>query len=114
MPSHAVSLKTVIAAAFIATVATAPVRAATLDDELRVSVHTLIMGMKEGPVAQLGEPEREELAACIHEVMSDMPEEKKQYIVDASDDAELRARFDEVGLENKAALKQQISRECAP
>ena len=88
--------------------------AASIDTELRSAVQRLIMNMKEGPVSKLSEAERKELAGCIYDVMSVIPEEKKEYIVQAKGHDELRARFDEIGLENQAALKQKISKDCAP
>lgn len=88
--------------------------AASIDSELRSAVQRLIMNMKEGPVSKLSAAERKELAGCIYGVMSGIPREKKEYIVQAKGQAELRARFDKVGLEDRAALKQKISRDCAP
>jgi hypothetical protein len=88
--------------------------AASIDTELRSAVQRLIMNIKEGPVSKLSEAERKELAGCIYNVMSGIPEEKKEYIIQAKGHDELRARFDKVGLEDQAALKQQISRDCAP
>lgn len=88
--------------------------AASLDSQLRSAVQRLIMGLNEGPVSKLSNAERKELAGCIYGVMSGIPRAKKEYIVQAKGPADLRARFDKVGLEDRAALKQQITRECAP
>lgn len=99
----------------IGSVSTAEIAsAASIDSELRSAVQRLIMNMKEGPVSKLSAAERKDLAGCIYDVMSGIPREKKEYIVQAKGQAELRARFDEVGLEDRAALKQKISRDCAP
>jgi hypothetical protein len=73
----------------------------------------MLMGMKTGPVSQMSEPEKKELVACVQKVFGKLPDVKKKYIVEASGEAELRERFDEIGLENDSALKQEVRDECA-
>jgi hypothetical protein len=45
--------------------------------------------------------------------MDGAPSARKQYVLAASNQSEMRQRFDEVALDNRAKLKQRISRECA-
>ncbi len=40
-------------------------------------------------------------------MMSAAPLKRKQYVLAASNQSEMRQRFDEVALDNRAALKQQ-------
>ena len=110
------ALAGVVGAFLVLASVAAPERAnaASLDAQLRSAVQRMIMNLNEGPVAQLSDAERKELAGCIYGVMKGIPRAKKEYIVQAKGAADLRARFDKVGLEDRAALKQQISRSCAP
>lgn len=88
--------------------------AASLDQQFRAAVKRLLMNLEDGPVAEMTAAEKKDLVACVNEVFSGIPPQKKQYILDAgSDFAELRARFDRVGSENRAELKQEVTRNCA-
>ena len=62
---------------------------------------------------QVSASEFKEFVKCAQRVMSAAPTKRKQYVLAASNTGELRQRFDEVALDNRAALKQQITRECA-
>jgi hypothetical protein len=87
--------------------------AAAIDGKFNAALERLLMNLKDGPVSQMTNQEKKELVTCVKGIFSKIPEEKKQYIATAANQAELRARFDEVGLENRAALKQQVRDECA-
>lgn len=104
-----VSALLLIAAAF----APAGAAAASLDSDFDAAIERLLMNMKEGAVSQMSTEEKRELVTCVQGVFASVPDEKKQYIASAKDHAELRARFDEVGLENDGRLKQQVRDECA-
>jgi hypothetical protein len=54
-----------------------------------------------------------EFVQCAQGVMASAPLKRKQYVLAASNQGEMRQRFDEVALDNRAALKQRITRECA-
>jgi hypothetical protein len=97
----------------LATVAIGGANAASIDGKFNAALNRMLMGMKDGPVSQMSAPEKKELVACVQKVFGKIPDDKKRYIVDASGEAEVRARFDEVGLENRAALKQEVRDECA-
>jgi hypothetical protein len=45
--------------------------------------------------------------------MNDAPLARKQYVLAAPNQGEMRQRFDEVALDNRAKLKQRITAECA-
>ena len=88
--------------------------AASLDQRFRAAVQRLLMNMPDGPVAEMTAAEKRELVACVNQVFAGIPAQKKQYIVEAGNNfAELRSRFDEVGQENRAELKQQVTKNCA-
>lgn len=97
----------------LASVAVSGAQAASVDGKFRAAVSRMLMNMEDGPVSQMSEPEKKELVACVQNVFGQITEEKKQYIATASSQSELRQRFDEVGLENRAALKQQVRDDCA-
>jgi hypothetical protein len=91
----------------------APVAHAQGHTKFNAAVERMLMNMKTGAVSQMSEAEKKDLVACVQKVFSGIPDEKKQYIASAKDQSELEERFDEVGLENQAALKQQVRDECS-
>ena len=99
---------------FASATAPQPALAASLDAQFRAAVQRLLLNLKDGPVAEMTMAERKDLAACVNEVFAGIPPQKKQYIVEAGSNlAELRARFDKVGNEDRAKLKQEVTRNCA-
>jgi hypothetical protein len=62
---------------------------------------------------ELSAAEFREFVSCAQNVMASAPVARKQYVLAAGNQSEMRARFDEVALDNRAALKQQITRDCA-
>jgi hypothetical protein len=88
--------------------------AASLDSKFRAAIQRLLLNLKDGPVAQMTTAEKKDLIACVNQIFSGIPPQKKQFILDAgSDFGELRARFDKVGSEDRAKLKQEVTRNCA-
>src|SRR5262245_39249871 len=61
----------------------------------------------------LSASEYRDFVSCAQRVMSAAPQKRKEYVLAASGASEMRQRFDEVALDNRAALKQRITRECA-
>lgn len=51
--------------------------------------------------------------SCAQRVMNDAPRTRKQYVLAAGSLSAQRQRFDEVALDNRAELKQRITRECS-
>ena len=86
--------------------------AASVDKQFNAAIARLLNGMKDGPVSKMSKTERKELIVCVTGVFGKLPDTKKKYIADAPSFDELRARFDKVGLENQARLKQQVRDEC--
>lgn len=87
--------------------------AATVDKQFNTAISRMLMGMKEGAVSVMAPDEKEALVACVQKVFAGIPDEKKKFIVSGGPAGELRARFDKVGLENQARLKQKVRDDCA-
>jgi hypothetical protein len=51
--------------------------------------------------------------SCAQGVMDAAPLARKRYVLAATNMRSQRQRFDEVALDNRAALKQKIARDCA-
>ena len=64
-------------------------------------------------LSELSAAEYREFVSCAQGVMAGAPLARKQYVLAAGNQSEMRQRFDEVALDNRAALKQQITRDCA-
>lgn len=63
-------------------------------------------------LADMSNSEFRAFVRCAQKVMSDAPPARKQYVLKARNLNEQRKRFDEVALDNRAELKQRITREC--
>jgi len=61
----------------------------------------------------LSSSEFSEFVTCAQRIMAAAPLGRKQYVLDAPNQSEMRQRFDQVALDNRAELKQRISKECA-
>jgi hypothetical protein len=62
---------------------------------------------------ELSNSEFNTFVSCAQRVMNDAPMARKRYVLAAGSLSAQRQRFDEVALDNRAALKQRITRECA-
>ncbi len=61
----------------------------------------------------LSTSEFHDFVSCAQGVMDDAPLARKQYVLAARTPDQMRQRFDEVALDNRAELKQRITRECS-
>jgi len=64
-------------------------------------------------LSALSASEFKAFVSCAQNVMASAPLPRKQYVLAAANQGEMRQRFDEVALDNRAALKQQITKDCA-
>jgi hypothetical protein len=104
------------AAAFLFLGAATPqIAVASVDSQFSAAVAKVLSGVRneEEFLKSLSTSEFREFVKCAQRVMSAAPTKRKQYVLAASNTSELRQRFDEVALDNRAELKQQITRECA-
>lgn len=113
MPIQKSMVRVTAIAAVLASISAPGAQAASLASKFNAAIERMLMNTKEGAVSEMTEQEKKELIVCVQGVFSKISDEKKEYIVAATSDSELRQRFDKVGLENKAALKQQVRDECA-
>jgi hypothetical protein len=104
------------AAAFLFLGAATPqIAVASVDSQFSAAVARVLNSVRgeQEFLKELSASEFKDFVACAQRVMSAAPTKRKQYVLAASNTSELRQRFDEVALDNRAALKQQITRECA-
>jgi hypothetical protein len=87
--------------------------AASVDQAFSNAVARVLAGVKNDFLDGLTAAEKREFVACAQRIMKSAPLARKQYVLAAKNTAEMRQRFDEVALDNRAKLKQQISSECA-
>jgi len=105
----------VTAAVLLLGAAMPQVAIASVDSAFSAAVARILSGVRneEDFLKSLSASEFKEFVACAQRVMSAAPTKRKQYVLAASNISEMRQRFDEVALDNRAALKQQITRDCA-
>jgi hypothetical protein len=105
------------AAAFVILSAASPeaARSASVDSAFSAAVARILDSVKgqQDFLKDLSSAEFREFVSCAQRVMSAAPLKRKQYVLGADNQSEMRQRFDEVALDNRAALKQRITRECA-
>ncbi len=104
-----------VACAMLAAAASvpAPASAASVDQAFAAAVAKIIAGVRNDFLDSLSAADKREFVACAQRIMSAAPLARKEYVLAAPNTGEMRKRFDEVALDNRAKLKQQISSECA-
>ena len=110
------SHKSLVACALFALTVIGPAsaaRAASVDQAFASAVAKVLAGVHNDFLDGLSASERKAFVACAQNVMSAAPRPRKQYVLAASSAAEMRERFDEVALDNRAELKKRVSSECA-
>jgi hypothetical protein len=99
----------------LAIVGATAVQAQSVDRQFSNAVARILDSVKgeQEFLQELSASDYKQFVACAQKVMAAAPAARKQYVLAASDQGEMRQRFDEVALDNRAALKQQITRDCA-
>jgi hypothetical protein len=108
--------KVIAGAAALAIATTMPQFAsASVDGDFRAAVARVLESVRGSTeyLRALSNSEFREFVSCTQRVMDAAPLRRKQYVLAASNLSSQRQRFDEVSLDNRAKLKQQITRECA-
>jgi hypothetical protein len=92
-----------------------PAQAQNIDRQFSNAVARILDSVKSEQefLRELSGADYKEFVSCAQRVMAAAPLARKQYVLSASNQSEMRQRFDEVALDNRAALKQQITRDCA-
>jgi hypothetical protein len=108
------SRKALFAAIGALSLLSADLAAASVDSQFRSAVARVLNSVKDEVefLRELSSSEFRDFVSCAQNIMDSAPLARKQYVLAASDRSEQRQRFDEVALDNRAKLKQQIAREC--
>lgn len=97
-------------AAFVSAGLHAPSAAAA---DFQSVVAQVLQGQQTGPVSKLPADRKLELIACVNQVLTDLPNGKKRFVVEAASFDEMQDRFGDVVMENRAEWKQKIARSCS-
>jgi hypothetical protein len=102
------------AVALIVIGSTAPQATASVNSRFSAAVAKVLNSIRSSQeaLASMSNAEFRQFVSCAQNVMNDAPPARKQYVLDAPSLSEQRQRFDEVALDNRAELKQRITREC--
>jgi hypothetical protein len=76
-------------------------------------VEKVLMNQTDGPVSKLPADKKRELISCVNQVLAELPNGKKKYVVAATSYEDMEHRFGSVVMENRAEWKQRIARGCA-
>jgi hypothetical protein len=76
-------------------------------------VEKVLMNQTNGPVSKLTPDKKRELISCVNQVLADLPNGRKKFIVQAVSYEDMEHRFGTVVMENRAEWKQRIARGCA-
>jgi len=90
----------------------APAKAASVDRAFAAAVAKVLAGVHNDYLDSLTPAQMRAFVACAQKVMNQAPTARKRYVLAASNTSEMRRRFDEVSLENRAQLKKQVSSDC--
>lgn len=109
------SKKSVFAAAAALTIvaASAGFSPASAGPTFPAAVEQILMNQNDGPVSKLPADKKRELIVCVNEVLAELPNGKKKFVISAASYDELEQRFGSVVMENRAEWKQRIARGCA-
>ena len=104
-----------IAAAFGAALSIIPGTAAfaTAAADFPAAVEEILLQQQDGRLARLDAERKHELIMCINDVLAQLPNGKKRFVIEASDLGEREDRFGSVVMENRAEWKQKIAGACA-
>jgi hypothetical protein len=86
---------------------------ASVDRAFAAAVAKVLAGVHNDFLDKMSASEKRAFVACAQKVMNAAPLARKQYVLAAPNAGEMRKRFDEVALDNRAVLKKQISSDCA-
>lgn len=87
---------------------------ASTNSQFRAAISKMLYSIRpqQQALADMSNREFRAFVRCAQNVMDSAPAARKRYVLAARNTRERRRRFDEVALDNRAALKQRITREC--
>lgn len=97
----------------LAAVVTGAVSPATAGNSFPAAVEQILRHQQTGPVSRLPASKKSQLIVCVNQVLADLPNGKKRFVIQAANFDELEDRFGKVVMENQAEWKQKIARGCA-
>lgn len=109
------SLVSALALLVMGSTAAQAASSAAVNREFRSAVARVLESVRKEQdfLRQMSSNEFRDFVSCAQRVMDGAPLTRKQYVLAAKGMSAQRQRFDEVALDNRAKLKQQITRECA-
>jgi hypothetical protein len=112
------TIKALALAAGLAVVSTWAAHAASssqVNSQFRSAVSKILNSVRPDVefLRDLSSSEFRAFVSCAQGIMDGAPLARKQYVLAAGSLSAQRQRFDEVALDNRAALKQEITRKCA-
>jgi hypothetical protein len=108
--------KSLAVLAVIVAIVAAPLQtasAASVDRAFAAAVAKILASVHNSYLDGLSTAQRREFVQCAQKVMDGAPTARKQYVLAAPNSGELRKRFDEVSLDNRAVLKKAVASTCA-
>lgn len=107
-------LASAVALIVIGSTASQAATSASVNRQFSAAVAKVLNSIRSGQeaLASMSNAEFDQFLSCAQNVMNDAPLARKQYVLAAGSLSEQRQRFDEVALDNRATLKQRITREC--
>jgi hypothetical protein len=85
---------------------------ASIDRQFAAAVARTLATVRNTYLDGLSAREKREFVRCAQRIMATAPLGRKQYVLAARSQGEMRKRFDEVALDNQAKLKQKIAADC--
>jgi hypothetical protein len=108
--------KSLAVLAVVVAIGAAPLQsasAASVDRAFAAAVAKILASVHNSYLDGLSAAQRKEFVQCAQQVMNQAPAARKQYVLAAPNSGELRKRFDEVSLDNRAVLKKAVASTCA-
>ncbi len=100
----------------LAVIGIAPIdiASASTNSQFRAAVAKVLNSVRpqQQALADMSRSEFRAFVSCAQSVMDSAPPARKRYVLAARSLSEQRRRFDEVALDNRAELKQRVTREC--
>ena len=106
--------KTILGAAALTVVAASVITTPALAGaSFPAVVEKVLMNQTDGPVSKLPADKKRELISCVNQVLAELPNGRKKFVIAATSYEDTEHRFGSVVMENRAEWKQRIARGCA-
>jgi hypothetical protein len=102
-----------VALGMVGALASGTVSPAAAGPSFPSAVEQILMNQQSGRVSKLPLAKKRELVSCVNQVLAQLPNGKKRFVVEAASYDEMENRFGKVVMENRAEWKQRIAQSCA-